>query len=448
MSWARTPRATALPPAVPPPQFCSLDPLCPSCVDGGGCAAALPDRSLLPHPHGDPLQEGPPCTPEIQSHPKGPGVISTSLWGNGAAKTSLCHARALEVTSRQGSPCPAIPTHPRDQLGGTGSPRAPMGAWGCSPPLQPQHPAHPNQWLEVNGTDTSTRAAPWELPNLCPRSCHSNGVPREGGKRVPSPHTIPGGCSAPPERAGAVSTPCSGQNFPHIPRAGAVMGHGEGGGRAELCPAPFSPGHQLLGGLLKHSRGCAPSSPRALGLPRSPPPPPDTQTSQGSLGKLPGAQLKGWPSRVPLTPHSCSTSSIKGETGGVKELPPAPGPPRIPLPWAPAPGGPSRASTTKRSSAQLPSRAMAPPRRGQLPRLYNPGPPPGRRDPRSSAARGWRGGRRRRCARLPVGLEGGGPQAAPRRVQVPPGPRRAGIPKIRCGARSRAPLVRGRGGKR
>lgn len=85
---------------------------------------------------------------------------------------------------------------------------------------------------------------------------------------------------------------------------------------------------------------------------------------------------------------------------------PSPAAPRMPLPWAPAPGGPGRASTAKQSSPQLRSRAMAPPRQaggvagGELPRLYN----PGGSGAGTPAAALLRGRRRRRGEGLLVGL--------------------------------------------
>lgn len=120
-------------------------------------------------------------------------------------------------------------------------------------------------------------------------------------------------------------------------------------------------------------------------------------------------------------------------------MPPSPADPRIPLPWAPAPGGPGRASTAKQSSPQLRSRAMALPRQaggvaeGELPRLYNPG-----GSGAGIPAAALLGGRRKRRGEgLLVGL------GAVRR-QLPtigsfPRDARSRDHQIRSGAGSRAP---------
>lgn len=326
-----------------------------------------------------------------------------------------------------------------------------MGAWGCSPPPPapapcPAQPVAGGQW-DQHQHESCSLGAPKLAPQVLPRKW---GPPGGGKTGALTPHR-PWRVLSPPRTGWCSLYPMLRAKFPSLPQElGLLWGMGKGEAEQSCALHPSALATSSWGGSLNTAGAVPPPHPELWGCLGPRHPPPQTPKLPRAAWGLPGAQLKGGPSRVPLTPHSCSTSSIKGETGGggVKELPPAPGPPRIPLPWAPAPGGPSRASTTKRSSAQLPSRAMAPPRRGQLPRLYNPGPPPWAQGPPQQRCSGMEGGEAKAMCKAPGKAGEGGSAGSSPPCPSSPGPRSAGIPKIRCGARSRAPLVRGRGGKR
>lgn len=192
-------------------------------------------------------RRAPPCTPEIQSHPKGPGVISTSLWGNGAAKTSLCHARALEVTSRQGSPCPAIPTRPRDQLGAPGAPGHPWGLGDAAPPPAPAPcPAQPvtgGQWDRHQHESCSLGA-----PKLAPQVLPLKWGPPGGGKTgALTPHH-PWRVLSPPRTGWCSLYPMLRAKFPSHPQSWGCYGAWGRGRQSRAVPCTLQPWAPALGG--------------------------------------------------------------------------------------------------------------------------------------------------------------------------------------------------------